>query len=141
MYTVIRTRFLTGITRESYCYRETPQNPSAFYSYISYKSFNFYFYKHLIHCLLKTQLLEDRQSFTPYYKVPLTIEWHHLSRVPAATHALVEMCILHIVQHDTIFVPLLLSHGSILYEFLIGFLCSESLSFSHFYIRACKRTQ
>ena len=43
------------------------------------------------------------------------------------------MCILHIVQHDTIFVPPLLSHGSILYEFLIGF-CVLSLLASLIFI-------
>jgi hypothetical protein len=30
LYTVIRTKFLIGITRESYRYREAAQNPSTF---------------------------------------------------------------------------------------------------------------
>ena len=30
----------------------------------------------VLHCLLKTQLPEDRQPLTPYYKVPLIIERH-----------------------------------------------------------------
>jgi hypothetical protein len=68
LYNVIRTRFLTGIIRESYRYRETPRNPSAFYSYISYKiSINQIHFTLLnidLHCLLKTQLPEDRQPLT-----------------------------------------------------------------------------
>jgi hypothetical protein len=77
LYTVIRTRFLTGIARETYQYREPPRNPNAFL-HISHKiSINQSispFLEIVLHCLLKTQLPEDRQPLTSYYKVPLIIE-------------------------------------------------------------------
>ena len=48
MYIVIRARFSPRITRESYRYRETPQNPSAFYILNFHKPNPFYPFKQLI---------------------------------------------------------------------------------------------
>ena len=84
MYTIIRIRFLTGITRESYWYRETPRNPSSFYSYISYKicisQIHFTLINIDLYSLLKTQLPEDRQPLTCTLRYRLLLSninfWH-----------------------------------------------------------------
>ena len=45
-----------------------------FYILNFHKPIHFTLLDIVLHCLLKTQLPEDRQPLTPYYKVPLIIE-------------------------------------------------------------------
>jgi hypothetical protein len=79
LYIVIRTRFLTEITRESYWYRETPQNPSAFYILNFHKPNPFYPFKQLI--ILSFENTSSLRIDNPLHIVlqaPFIIERHQL---------------------------------------------------------------
>ena len=77
MYIVIRTRFLTGITRESYWYRETLQNPSAFYILNFYKPNPFYPFKQLITLSFEnTSSLRIDNPLHNVLQAPFIIAWH-----------------------------------------------------------------
>ena len=59
-----------------------PKTLVPFYILNFHKPIHFTFLDIVLHCLLTTQLPENRQSLTLYYKVPFIIERHQTTYKP-----------------------------------------------------------
>ena len=105
-----------------------------FYKLNFHKPIHFTLLDIVLHCLLKTQLSEDQQPLTPYYKVPLIIEQHQFLAPLLGSFGLFKRQFYEtrlLVDHSIgNFVPFSLNSVFLLFVYFVALICFVLLCMS-----------